>query len=175
MFRKRFERAESEYINAKVHLHDKTEVKDQLTEHLCSIIQQNEERKAKKLAELMARLELGDQKTNLENETDQSACKDLEEQTALTFSTVIKDNKLTPLEQKDFAEKESKTSSASGREQKFVPDPGKNSEKQEIQKNGVQHDTPDSKYEVAQEENKNVKREPGLVDIKEEQEKIEKS
>ena len=65
-FRKRYDRAETEFINAKVNLHDKTEVKDQLTEHLCSIIQQNEERKAKKLAELMTRLELGDQEINCE-------------------------------------------------------------------------------------------------------------
>lgn len=64
--RKRYERAEKEFINAKVNLHDKTELKDQLAEHLCSIIQQNEERKAKKLAELMAKLELADQEANFD-------------------------------------------------------------------------------------------------------------
>lgn len=39
-------------------LHRKTEVKEQLTEHLCAIIQQNELRKARKLEELMLQLEL---------------------------------------------------------------------------------------------------------------------
>ena len=72
MFRKRYNRAETEFINAKVNLHSKTETKDQLTEHLCSIIQQNEERKAKKLAELMAKLELADQEQNLETEEKNS-------------------------------------------------------------------------------------------------------
>ena len=77
IFRKRYDRAETEFINAKVNLHDKTEVKDQLTEHLCSIIQQNEERKAKKLAELMTRLELGDQETNYES--NENISEDLKE------------------------------------------------------------------------------------------------
>ncbi|TRZ02414.1 hypothetical protein DNTS_034469 [Danionella cerebrum] len=55
---KRFEKAEAEYVCAKLDLHRKTEVKEQLTEHLCAIIQQNELRKARKLDELMLQLEL---------------------------------------------------------------------------------------------------------------------
>ena len=43
---------------AKMDLHKKTEVKEQLTEHLCAIIQQNELRKAHKLEELMQQLQL---------------------------------------------------------------------------------------------------------------------
>lgn len=43
---------------AKLDLHKKTEVKEQLTEHLCAIIQQNELRKAHKLEELMQQLQL---------------------------------------------------------------------------------------------------------------------
>lgn len=43
---------------AKLDLHRKTEVKEQLTEHLCAIIQQNELRKAHKLEELMQQLQL---------------------------------------------------------------------------------------------------------------------
>lgn len=54
--RKRYERAESEYVAAKLDLHRKTEVKEQLTEHLYAIIQQNELRKAEKLQELMLQL-----------------------------------------------------------------------------------------------------------------------
>lgn len=57
-FRKRLEKAEAEYVAAKLDLHKKTEVKEQLTEHLCAIIQQNELRKARKLEELMLQLEL---------------------------------------------------------------------------------------------------------------------
>lgn len=52
------ERAEAEYVTAKLDLHKKTEVKEQLTEHLTAIIQQNELRKALKLDELMLQLEL---------------------------------------------------------------------------------------------------------------------
>ncbi|KAG7316777.1 hypothetical protein KOW79_020318 [Hemibagrus wyckioides] len=55
---KRLEKAESEYVVAKLDLHKKTETKEQLTEHLCAIIQQNELRKARKLEELMLQLEL---------------------------------------------------------------------------------------------------------------------
>ncbi|XP_076583396.1 RAB6-interacting golgin [Chaetodon auriga] len=56
--RKRYEKAEAEYVTAKLDLHKKTEVKEQLTEHLCAIIQQNELRKAHKLEELMQQLQL---------------------------------------------------------------------------------------------------------------------
>lgn len=45
-------------MTAKLDLHRKTEVKEQLTEHLCAIIQQNELRKAHKLEELMQQLQL---------------------------------------------------------------------------------------------------------------------
>nr|XP_004658949.2 RAB6-interacting golgin isoform X1 [Jaculus jaculus] len=55
--RKRFDRAEAEYITAKLDLQRKTETKEQLTEHLCTIIQQNELRKARKLEELMQQLD----------------------------------------------------------------------------------------------------------------------
>lgn len=54
--RKRYEKAESEYVTAKLDLHRKTEAKEQLTEHLYAIIQQNELRKAEKLQELMLQL-----------------------------------------------------------------------------------------------------------------------
>nr|XP_046248402.1 RAB6-interacting golgin [Scatophagus argus] len=56
--RKRYEKAEAEYVMAKLDLHKKTEVKEQLTEHLYAIIQQNELRKAHKLEELMQQLQL---------------------------------------------------------------------------------------------------------------------
>ena len=56
--RKRYDRVEKELIEAKLDLHDKIELKDQLTEHLYTVINQNEIRKSKKLAELMDKLEL---------------------------------------------------------------------------------------------------------------------
>lgn len=56
--RKRYEKAESEFVAAKLELHKKTELKEQLTEHLCTIIQQNESRKSRKLEELMMELQL---------------------------------------------------------------------------------------------------------------------
>lgn len=45
-------------MTSKLDLHRKTEVKEQLTEHLYAIIQQNELRKAEKLQELMLQLQL---------------------------------------------------------------------------------------------------------------------
>lgn len=71
--KKRYDRAESEYVTAKLDLHKKTQIKEQLTEHLCTIIQQNELRKAKKLEELMQQLdvETDEESLDLEIEVDQ--------------------------------------------------------------------------------------------------------
>ena len=52
------EKAEKEFITAKESLFLKSERKDQLTAHLANIIQLNEERKAKKLTELMEELNI---------------------------------------------------------------------------------------------------------------------
>ncbi|CAH6789385.1 RAB6-interacting golgin [Phodopus roborovskii] len=68
--RKRFDRAEAEYITAKLDLQRKTETKEQLTEHLCTIIQQNELRKAKKLEELMQQLDVQADEEALELEVE---------------------------------------------------------------------------------------------------------
>ncbi|KAG3258761.1 RAB6-interacting golgin isoform X1 [Ictidomys tridecemlineatus] len=67
---KRFDRAEAEYITAKLDLQRKTEIKEQLTEHLCTIIQQNELRKAKKLEELMQQLDVQADEETLELEVE---------------------------------------------------------------------------------------------------------
>nr|XP_003468738.2 RAB6-interacting golgin [Cavia porcellus] len=68
---KRFDRAETEYVTAKLDLQRKTEIKEQLTEHLCTIIQQNELRKAKKLEELMQQLDVQpDESLELEVEVE---------------------------------------------------------------------------------------------------------
>ncbi|KAL8177384.1 UNVERIFIED_CONTAM: hypothetical protein K2H54_002184 [Gekko kuhli] len=71
--RKRFDKAEAEYIIAKLDLQKKLETKEQLTEHLSTIIQQNELRKAKKLEELMQQLEvvLDEESLELEIEVEQ--------------------------------------------------------------------------------------------------------
>ncbi|XP_064649359.1 RAB6-interacting golgin-like [Lineus longissimus] len=55
---KRYQKAEKEFVEAKLDLHSKSDTKEQLTEHLYTIIYQNEVRKAKKLAELMEKLEM---------------------------------------------------------------------------------------------------------------------
>ncbi|XP_074859008.1 RAB6-interacting golgin isoform X2 [Carettochelys insculpta] len=68
--RKRYDKAESEYVAAKLDLQQKTEIKERLTEHLCTIIQQNELRKAKKLEELMKQLEVEADEENLELEIE---------------------------------------------------------------------------------------------------------
>lgn len=69
--RKRYEKAEDEYVAAKLELHRKTELKEQLTEHLCAIIQQNEQRKALKLEELMQQLQLQEEEQQQEKEQRQ--------------------------------------------------------------------------------------------------------
>ncbi|KAK3797486.1 hypothetical protein RRG08_042086 [Elysia crispata] len=53
---KRYEKAEKEFIAAKMDLYHKGEAKESLTEHLYTIIHQNEVRKARKLVELMEKL-----------------------------------------------------------------------------------------------------------------------
>ncbi|NXG17216.1 GORAB protein, partial [Grallaria varia] len=68
--RKRYEKAESEYVAAKLDLQHKTEIKEHLTEHLCTIIQQNELRKARKLEELMHQLDVEADEENLELEIE---------------------------------------------------------------------------------------------------------
>ncbi|XP_007935891.1 RAB6-interacting golgin [Orycteropus afer afer] len=68
--RKRFDKAEAEYVTAKLDLQRKTEIKEQLTEHLCTIIQQNELRKAKKLEELMQQLDVQADEETLELEVE---------------------------------------------------------------------------------------------------------
>ena len=56
--RKRFERAEREYVSAKLSLATCTERKELLSQHLCAVIQENEGRKASKLAQLMHELNI---------------------------------------------------------------------------------------------------------------------
>ncbi|KAK7113667.1 RAB6-interacting golgin-like [Littorina saxatilis] len=55
---KRYERAEREFVEAKMALAEKSDAKESLTEHLYTVIQQNEARKAKRLAQLMKQLGL---------------------------------------------------------------------------------------------------------------------
>jgi hypothetical protein len=57
--RKRYKKAEKEFLDAKLQLFERLERKELLTEHLCTIIEQNEIRKARKLSELMNRLQPG--------------------------------------------------------------------------------------------------------------------
>ena len=59
IFRKRYNKAEKEFLDAKLLLFGKLERKEMLTEHLCTIIEQNEIRKARKLSELMDKLDIG--------------------------------------------------------------------------------------------------------------------
>jgi len=55
---KRYDRAEKEFVESKLNLFSSMERKELLTDHLCTIIEQNEIRKAKKLNALMEELEL---------------------------------------------------------------------------------------------------------------------
>ena len=57
-FRKRYDKAEKEFVTAKTKLHEAAERKDMLVEHLATIIEKNEERKARKLEELLKELNI---------------------------------------------------------------------------------------------------------------------
>jgi len=61
IIRKRYDRAEKEFVESKLQLFSSMERKELLTDHLCTIIEQNEIRKAKKLNALMEELELDTQ------------------------------------------------------------------------------------------------------------------
>lgn len=56
--RKSYQQIESQFLKAKFELHMASERKELLTEHLCTIISHNEDRKAKKLSELMEKVGL---------------------------------------------------------------------------------------------------------------------
>ena len=53
---RRYEKAEKEYVESKLDFHTKKDRKDELTEQLYAIIQENEIKKAKKLEKLMSKL-----------------------------------------------------------------------------------------------------------------------
>lgn len=59
--RLRFEQAETEYVSAKLALATCQEKKDLLSQHLCTVIQENEQRKAGKLSSLMTQLDIHQQ------------------------------------------------------------------------------------------------------------------
>jgi len=60
---KRYAKAEQEYVSAKLDLKLKSDKKDELTQHLFTIIQENELRKSKKLEELLSKLNLAEDQT----------------------------------------------------------------------------------------------------------------
>lgn len=58
MDRKHYMKIESQFLKAKMDLHNAAEKKELLTEHLCTVIAHNEDRKAQKLTELMEKVGL---------------------------------------------------------------------------------------------------------------------
>lgn len=58
LFRENYHQIESQFLAAKLSLHQVSEKKEMLTEHLCTIISHNEDRKAKKLSELLDKVGL---------------------------------------------------------------------------------------------------------------------
>ncbi|XP_044157484.1 RAB6-interacting golgin isoform X3 [Bufo gargarizans] len=116
--KKRYDRAESEYVAAKLDLYKKTQVKEQLTEHLCTIIQQNELRKAKKLEELMQQLEVeaDEEILDLEIEVEQMLQQqETETRKPLVSSTSEKSQQVSKLDcSKLLSEKEFTTETDQG-------------------------------------------------------------
>lgn len=55
---KQYNKIESQFLKAKLELHNACEKKELLTEHLCTVIAHNEDRKAQKLSELMQKVGL---------------------------------------------------------------------------------------------------------------------
>ena len=140
IFRKRYDRAETEFINAKVNLHDKTEVKDQLTEHLCSIIQQNEERKAKKLAELMTRLELGDQEINCE--PSENISEDLKELSSVSCTETNPNNQIVDKKDGTIVSESNDRHQERNLQEGFNV-PNNNNEKNTQQQNAIEKSAPE--------------------------------
>lgn len=66
--RKRYLKVEREFLDVKLCLQQKTERKEMLTEHLCTIIEKNEERKGKKLDELLQKARLSYEDTLVEKQ-----------------------------------------------------------------------------------------------------------
>ncbi|XP_075038838.1 RAB6-interacting golgin [Mixophyes fleayi] len=100
--KKRYDRAESEYVAAKLDLHRKTQIKEQLTEHLCTIIQQNELRKSKRLEELMQELDVETDEERLELEIEVEHMLQLQEAEAkrqLVAYTAEKDQQPSKIEE----------------------------------------------------------------------------
>ena len=70
LFRRRYDKAEKEFVNAKLDLKLKSDVKEELTQHLYTIIQENELRKSRKLEELMSKLNVGENVTDVKSNAD---------------------------------------------------------------------------------------------------------
>ena len=64
-YRKKYDRAEKDYVDAKLNLHIKQERKELLTEHLMTIIEESEDRKSKRLADLMTKLQIDDKECDI--------------------------------------------------------------------------------------------------------------
>jgi len=84
---KRYDKAEKEFIDAKMNLFRIMERKELLTDHLCSIIEQNEMRKAKKLTELMDKLNIDSSEAVFEK-NEEFSLQDLRE--SAEFNTLKK-------------------------------------------------------------------------------------
>ncbi|XP_055376763.1 RAB6-interacting golgin [Condylostylus longicornis] len=68
---KHYNKVEQMFLKAKLDLHNASEKKELLTEHLCTVITHNEDRKAKKLTELMEKVGLSPSSDDLQlNEND---------------------------------------------------------------------------------------------------------
>ena len=70
VFRKRYDKAEKEFVSAKLDLKVKSDIKEELTQHLYTIIQENELRKSKKLEELLSKLNATENTTAINCITD---------------------------------------------------------------------------------------------------------
>lgn len=64
-FRENYHQIESQFLAAKLNLHQISEKKEMLTEHLCTIISHNEDRKAQKLSELLDKVGLNNPASDL--------------------------------------------------------------------------------------------------------------
>lgn len=58
--RENYHQIEAQFLAAKMNMHHISEKKEMLTEHLCTIISHNEDRKAKKLSELLEKVGLNE-------------------------------------------------------------------------------------------------------------------
>ncbi|XP_064095198.1 RAB6-interacting golgin-like [Macrobrachium nipponense] len=145
---KRYDKAEKEFIDAKLQLFNKLEKKELLTEHLCRIIEANELRKANKLSELMAKLEMVDGVNEMTEDATEEVLPQLASLDEVTYAacTTLKDPKknaaisanlaISSCDNNQESTKEKPKENVPEKQDRYTNDSATNGKSQDNQENG---------------------------------------